>query len=146
MPFHTISIHFISFHYISFHYLNCHPWWNNFQDAILKQTQPSCHLCICASRVNGLGKGTPRKMNDWNLKIIVLRKGKSSEANLHDFGFKMLIFQDIKPFLSPSCYLTRWGQGHDLHSSGNTIWQSSPTFQGIVGCTPTNVPLWEIAI
>ncbi len=30
---------------------------------------------------------TPRKMNGWNLKITKLFKGKSSEPNLHDFGF-----------------------------------------------------------
>ena len=38
---------------------------------------------------------TPPKTNGWNLKIIPFFKGDSSEPNLHDFGFKMLVFRAV---------------------------------------------------
>ena len=37
----------------------------------------------------------PPKTNGWNLKIIPFFKGDSSEPNLHDFGFKMLVFRAV---------------------------------------------------
>ena len=41
---------------------------------------------------------TPVKMKRLEPEISPIDKGKSSEANLHDFDFQMLIFQGVQTF------------------------------------------------
>lgn len=81
------------------------------------------------------GCTTPRKISSWKLKITQPWNGKSSEPNLHDFGFKSLIFQGVIVVLHRNL------RANEATKIGLQI---SPAFVPV--CGPVCRPLWPSSI